>query len=43
MLEVWRTRYSRPRDAFFYLLLAAAGLRFLLMLSPANDSCGLGA
>jgi hypothetical protein len=43
MLEVWRARYARPRDAFFYVLLAAAGLRLLLMLSPANDSCGLKA
>lgn len=37
MLEVWRARYSRPRDAFYFLLLAAAALRLLLMLSPANE------
>lgn len=37
MLEVWRTRFGKRYGWFEYLLLAAAGLRLLLMIPAANQ------
>jgi hypothetical protein len=37
MLEVWRSRFDKSYGWFEYLLLAAAGLRLLLMVPPANQ------
>ena len=37
MLEVWRVRFDRRYGWFEYLLLAAAGLRLLLMIPAANQ------
>ncbi|MBS1251493.1 MAG: hypothetical protein MAG451_00526 [Anaerolineales bacterium] len=37
MLELWRVRFDRSYDWFGYLLLAAAGVRLLLMALPANQ------
>jgi hypothetical protein len=37
MLEVWRTRFRRSYGWFEYLLLAAAGVRLLIMIPAANQ------
>jgi hypothetical protein len=37
MLEVWRTRFGKRYGWFEYLLLAAAGVRLLLMIPAANQ------
>ncbi|MHB1415987.1 MAG: hypothetical protein ACYC1C_12130 [Chloroflexota bacterium] len=37
MVEAWRTRFGKRYDAFAYLLLAAAVVRLVIMLSPANE------
>lgn len=37
MLEVWRARFDREYGWFGYALLAAAGLRLLLMIPAANQ------
>ena len=37
MLATWRTRFDKQFGWFGYLLLAAAVVRLLLMLSPANE------
>ncbi len=37
MLELWRVRFNRTYGWFEYLLLAAAGVRLLLMALPANQ------
>jgi hypothetical protein len=37
MLEAWRARFDREYGWFGYMLLAAAGLRLLLMIPPANQ------
>jgi hypothetical protein len=37
MLEVWRTRFGKKYGWFEYLLLAAAGIRLLIMIPAANQ------
>lgn len=37
MLEVWRTRFGQKYGWFEYLLLAAAGIRLLIMIPAANQ------
>jgi len=37
MLELWRVHFQRKYGWFEYLLIAAAGVRLLLMVLPAND------
>ena len=37
MLVIWRTRFDKQLGWFVYLLLTAAAVRLLLMLSPANE------
>jgi hypothetical protein len=37
MLEVWRRRFDKKYGWFEYILLAAAGIRFLIILFPANE------
>jgi hypothetical protein len=37
MLEVWRTRFGKKYGWFEYLLLAAAGIRLLIMFPAANQ------
>lgn len=37
MLDAWRVRFGERYGGFEYLLLAMAGLRFALMLFPANE------
>ncbi len=37
MLEVWRLRFDKRYGTFEYLLLAAAGVRLVMMALPVND------
>jgi hypothetical protein len=37
MLELWRVRFQRTYGWFEYLLIAAAGIRLVLMALPGND------
>ena len=35
-LEIWRRRYSKPFTAWYYILVAAAVVRFIVMIPPQN-------
>jgi hypothetical protein len=37
VLDMWRCRFDKTHSWFEYLLLAAAGIRLLLMIPPANE------